>query len=112
MNPNNIFLLVLVVSLFNGLASPWVAVAFMLAPVWIVSLFPGISTFLNLPEFVFYFASILVSTATLLIGGVPAALYERLLGGEPESPAAMLIWLGGVVFLSLPAFAKLLPLFG
>jgi hypothetical protein len=109
-NPKQIFLLVLVVSLYNGLASPWVAIVYMLAPIWIVSLFPGIATFLNLPEFVFYFASILIATATLLVGGVPAALYERVLGGEPQSPAAMLVWLGGVVFLSLPALAKLLPL--
>ncbi|MBM3951596.1 MAG: hypothetical protein FJ311_09095 [Rhodospirillales bacterium] len=112
MHPNSIFLLVLAISLFNGLASPWLGIVFLLAPVWITSLFPGIASFLNLPEFVFYFASILVSTATLLIGGVPAALYERLLGGEPGGRTAMLIWLGGAVFLSLPALGKVLPLFG
>jgi hypothetical protein len=110
MKPQNIFVVIVAMSLFNGLASPWLAVAMMLAPIWIVSLFPGVAEFLNVSEFVFYFASIIVSTATLLLGGVPAALLERLAPSLRESTAAMLVWLGGVVFLSLPALAKIVPI--
>lgn len=106
MTPYNIFIAILAVSLFNGLASPWVAVFYMLSPLWIVNLFYGATTFLNLSEFMFYFASIIVSTATLLVGGVPAALLEHLVPSTRESPGSMLIWLGGVLALSLPAIQR------
>lgn len=110
MKPQSIFLVIVAMSLFNGLASPWLAVAFVLAPVWVVSLFPGIAGLLNLSEFVFYFASIIVSTATLLVGGVPAALFERIVPSAKESRASMLVWLSGVLLLSLPALARTIPI--
>jgi hypothetical protein len=49
-------------------------------------------------ETVFYGASLLVSTATLLLSAVPAAIAERL--GLPLEKA-MWIWLGGAGLLVL-----------
>ena len=52
-------------------------------------------------EWVLFWSSILVSTATLLFSGVPAALYERFV--ERESVASMWVWLGGAALLSASA---------
>jgi hypothetical protein len=55
---------------------------------------------------VLFWSSVLLSTATLLVSGVPAALYERLV--EPESMASTWIWLAGVSALTLPALNRAL----
>jgi hypothetical protein len=42
------------------------------------------------------FASLMVSTATIIVGGIPAALYERVVGAKDDSTEASLwIWLAG-----------------
>jgi hypothetical protein len=103
MSRDSLFIAVLALSLVNGLLSPFLKVFYMLAPVWILYLFPGVSSFLLLPEFVFYLCSLMIATATLLIGGVPAALYERFVPGAYGSTTAMYIWLAGAGLLSLPS---------
>jgi hypothetical protein len=103
MSRNSLFIAVLAFSLVNGLLSPFLKVLYVLAPVWIVYLFPGAGDFLLLPEFVFYLCSLMIATATLLIGGVPAALYERFAPGAYGSTTAMYIWLAGAGLLSLPS---------
>lgn len=108
MSRQNLFVAILAVSLTNGLLSPFVTVVYMIAPVWMVSLFPGVQGLGILPEFVFYFSSLIVSTATLLVSGVPAALAERLMPGAEGSTGVMWIWLAGALFLSLPSLQKIL----
>lgn len=50
------------------------------------------------------FSSLMVSTATLIVGGIPAALYERFVGAKDDSTEISLwIWLAGVALLTLPA---------
>jgi hypothetical protein len=50
------------------------------------------------------FSSLMVSTATIILGGIPAALYERLIGAKDDSTDASLwIWLAGTGLLTLPA---------
>ena len=40
------------------------------------------------------FSSLMVSTATIIIGGIPAAIYEHITGrGEESSEASLWIWL-------------------
>ena len=42
------------------------------------------------------FASLMVSTATIILGGIPAALYERYVGAKDDSTEVSLwIWLAG-----------------
>ncbi|MSO85408.1 MAG: hypothetical protein EXR04_05575 [Rhodospirillales bacterium] len=106
MTPNGIFIAILALALANGLISPLLSIVYVMMPAWAPHVFLGMQDILILPEILFYLSSLIVATGTLLIGGVPAALYERLLGGKPESPAAMYIWLAGVLLLTLPAAAR------
>jgi hypothetical protein len=54
-------------------------------------------------------ASLMVSTATIIIGGIPAAIYERLTGtGEDSSEVSLWIWLAGTAILTLPAVGNFL----
>jgi hypothetical protein len=55
------------------------------------------------------FASLMVSTLTIILGGIPAAIYERLAGtGEESSQASLWIWLAGTAILTLPAAGNFL----
>ncbi len=49
-------------------------------------------------------ASLMASTATVIAGGIPAALYERYAGATDDSTEVSLwIWLAGTGILTLPA---------
>jgi len=53
------------------------------------------------------FASLMVSTATIILGGIPAAIYERVVGAKEDSTEASLwIWLAGTALLTLPAIGN------
>ena len=53
------------------------------------------------------FSSLMVSTATIIIGGIPAALYERWAGAKDDSPEVSLwIWLAGTAMLTIPAIGN------
>ena len=55
------------------------------------------------------FASLMVSTATIILGGIPAALYERLAGVKEDSTDASLwLWLAATAILTLPAMGNFL----
>lgn len=56
---------------------------------------------------IFYFASLMLSTATIIIGGIPAAIYERYVGAKGDStPASLWIWLAGTAVLTIPAIGN------
>ena len=58
-----------------------------------------------------YFASMMVSTATIILGGIPAALYERFIGAKDDSTITSLwIWLAGTAILTLPAIGNFLKI--
>ncbi|MBF0394265.1 MAG: hypothetical protein HQL38_16435 [Alphaproteobacteria bacterium] len=97
MDRSHIFAGVAMIALFNGLFSPALALVIALMPVW-------------MPEFVspswpmVLFASALITAfGTLLISGIPAAIYERLAGTNETTHTSLYIWLGTVVLISLPA---------
>ena len=53
------------------------------------------------------FASLMVSTATIILGGIPAALYERFVGAKDDSTeTSMWIWLAGTGILTIPAIGN------
>jgi hypothetical protein len=53
------------------------------------------------------FSSLMVSTATIILGGIPAAIYERVIGSKEDSTEASLwIWLAGTAILTLPAIGN------
>ena len=79
--------------LVNGLVSPMLALVWHLHPVWMPEMLRPSR------ESVFYGASLMVATATLLLSALPAALAERLGGLSPTATNA--VWLGGAVGLVL-----------
>jgi hypothetical protein len=49
----------------------------------------------------------MVSTATIILGGIPAAIYEHVVGAKEDSTEASLwIWLAGTALLTLPAIGN------
>lgn len=101
MDRQSLLVIVLVVSVVNGIFSPIIGIALPLAVVWLPDFLP------HEPSWAFYFSSLLVSSATLLLSGVPAALYERIVERDETSLVSMYVWLGGAILLSLPALNTL-----
>jgi hypothetical protein len=53
------------------------------------------------------FSSLMVSTATVILAGIPAAIYERIMGVQGDSSEPSLwIWLAGTGLLTLPAIGN------
>lgn len=56
-------------------------------------------------------SSLMVSTATIILAGIPAAIYERLTGAGDDSTATSLwIWLAGTGLLTLPAMGNFIEI--
>ena len=94
--------LVLGVAMLNGLFSPGLRIVVLFAPVWYPALLPQVASLL------FFLSSLLVATFTLMIAGVPAAIYERLSGAPESNSMSMGIWLLGVLILTAPGVANML----
>jgi hypothetical protein len=95
-------LVVVMIAVVNGVLSPVVVVVAKLLP----TLLPGWA--LTSPEVQFYLASLVLSSITLIVSGLPAALFERLTGAEETTGASYAIWIGAASFLSLPSLGRLL----
>jgi hypothetical protein len=92
-----IFLAVVGLSIVNGIFSPFLKIAIALSAVLMPELFP------RTLEWVLFWGSVLLASATLLFSGVPAALYERLAERDPNATASLWIWLACAALLSSPA---------
>jgi hypothetical protein len=97
-----LFFAVLAVSIVNGIFSPYLKIAIPVSAALMPELFP------RTLEWVLFWSSVLLSSATLLLSGVPAALYERLVERGASGMASMWIWLGGALTLSLPVVSHFL----
>ena len=84
----------------NGIFSP--ALGAVLP--FVLVLMPGF--FLQSLNILFFISSILFATMTLIVGGIPAALYERWSGAKEPTDISMWLWLAGVGLLTLPAAAN------
>ncbi|WP_029006879.1 hypothetical protein [Azospirillum halopraeferens] len=84
------------VALANGFLSPAAGVLWRTAVVWM----PGF--LLAVPGMVFFLTPLVLAALTLMLSGVPAALYERL-APRPAESVTLRIWLVGAVLLTLPA---------
>jgi hypothetical protein len=100
--PRGLFIGTLGVSLFNGLASPALPLLFILAPIWMPEFVPATN------EARFYAASLVVSFGTLLVAGIPAAVFEHVTGRRSSDTTSMLVWLACTVRLSLPALQQIM----
>lgn len=96
---------VMAIAIINGIFSPWVLVVFVLYPVWYPSWAPATT------QFVYMAAALILSTLTMMVAGIPAALYERL-SATPRSSISGLIWFAGAAMLTLPAIPNALKALG
>jgi hypothetical protein len=56
---------------------------------------------------IFYVSSLMLATATIILAGIPAAIYERFVGARDDSTTVSLwIWLAGTALLALPAMGN------
>jgi hypothetical protein len=53
-------------------------------------------------------APLAITVMTLLIAGVPAAIYERIRGLHTSTPVSISIWLVATVLLSIPTIRNIL----
>jgi hypothetical protein len=84
--------------LFNQALVPF---AYLFAKV----LAPGL--FFGSESLALMFASLMASTATVIVGGIPAALYERFTGAtEDSTDVSLWIWLAVTAVLTLPAIGN------
>ena len=97
-----LFLMVLGLCIANGIFSPYLNIAIPVTAVLMPEIFPRTA------EWVLFWSSIMLSSATLLFSGVPAALSERLAPGAAESTVSTWIWLAGAALLTLPAVKRFL----
>lgn len=104
MTPQSLFVMVVGLSAIAGLAhmlgqTLLFVVVFATSPLW----WPEVFGFY--PAVIAYAASLVISTTTMLIAGIPAALVER--ARRDTSPSALphLVWLGGVVIVTLAGLA-------
>lgn len=95
---------VAVVSLVNGLFSPFVALVYSLMPFWMPSFVP-----VSLPV-VLMLSSMITAFGTLLLSGIPAALFERATGSDGSTATSLYIWLATAVLMTLPALPVLATL--
>ncbi|MDP4822523.1 MAG: hypothetical protein NWR47_01090 [Aestuariivirgaceae bacterium] len=104
MPSNNIVIVGL--AILNGIFSPALIAVFALQGLWYPIFLPPL-----LP-LVFVFSSLILSTLTLMIAGVPAAIYERVAGERASSAVTGFIWLAGVLVLVLPAIPNIIKALG
>lgn len=85
-------------SLLNGMQfSPYFDPVFILLKPFIAG------TLLSTPLVLFYLTSIFISLMTLLIAGIPAALYERFNGLRESTAISLGIWLACTILLAVPS---------
>jgi hypothetical protein len=99
---HTLFLLVLGLCIVNGIFSPYLNLAIPVTVVLLPEIFP------RTVQWVLFWSSVLLATTTLLVSGVPAALYERLVERDPNAAASTWIWLAGAATLCLPAVLGML----
>ena len=71
---------------------------------------PFVAAVIASPLLLFYFTSVLISLVTLMLAGIPAALYERFRGHTETSPVSLGIWFAGTMLASIPGFMGALGL--
>ncbi len=60
------------------------------------------------PVITFYLASLIVAVGSVIVSGIPAAIFERLTGRQQTDPTSMAVWLGAIFLITIPSFMGLL----
>jgi hypothetical protein len=100
--PSNPFIVALMaVGMLNGIFSPFFVIT---SQVMITAIMPLL--ILAGPRVTAFLASLIAATATIMLAGVPAALFERITGRRETDTASYAIWLTAAVVISLPALLR------
>lgn len=104
MEPRRLFVMTMAVCMFAGLAhmlsqSVVFLIVFATAPLWWPEVF-GYH-----PAVLAYAASLLISTATLMLSGVPAALLERIRRDTAPATLPMAVWFCSALLLTAAGLA-------
>jgi hypothetical protein len=99
---HTLVLLIFGLCILNGIFSPYLNIAIPVSAALMPELFP------RTIEWVLFWGSVLLASATLLFSGVPAALYERLVDNDPETTTSMWIWFGCAALLTSPAIQRVI----
>jgi hypothetical protein len=65
---------------------------------------------LTSPGFVIFFGYLLGATATVIVSGIPAALFERATGRKETDTVSWAIWLVTAMVISFPAILRAVAL--
>lgn len=68
----------------------------------LILLRPFVASVITSPLLLFYLTSLFLSLVTLMLAGIPAAIYERLRGTRESTPVSIGIWLVATLLLTLP----------
>jgi hypothetical protein len=98
---NPFIVAIVAVAIVNGMFSPLflpqsVGMILVVAPALLITS----------PSLVFLFASLLAATATIMLSGVPAALFERATGRKDTDAASYAIWLATALLVSFPGLLQ------
>jgi hypothetical protein len=94
-----LFVGILGMSTLNGMHfSPWFDPAFILLKPFI-----QVTFWISSPILIFYFTSLILSTLSVMIAGVAAAMFERATGRKQTDAVSLYIWLGASILLAIPA---------
>jgi len=59
-------------------------------------------------DMLYYLTSVLMSLLTLMLGGIPAAIYERARGLAQSTPVSVGLWLLTTALLTLPTLLQMI----
>lgn len=85
----------------NGIFSPLMPYVLIFNALWYPAFLPGSLGVLTT------ITSIVTATATIMVAGIPAAIYERVTGAEESDGTSALIWIGALAIITVPALLVL-----
>ena len=101
MSSNPLIVALMAVGMLNGIFSPFFVITsqVMLTAIMPFLVFAG-------PAVTSFLASLTAATATIMLAGIPAALFERVTGRRDTDTASYTIWLVSAVAISFPALVR------
>ncbi len=99
---NPFIVAIMAIAILNGIFSAFFVVT---SQVMITAILPPL--LLAGPVIVAFLASLIAATATIILAGVPAAIFERVTGRTATDAASYSIWLVTTIALSFPALARI-----
>ncbi len=92
---------IMAVGMLNGIFSPFFVIT---SQVMLTAIMPLL--ILAGPVVTAFLASLVAATATIMLAGIPAALFERITRRPATDAVSYAIWLAAAVLISLPALLR------